>query len=101
MKRAFFLLAVGLSVAAGLVPAGMSAVARGQAQTGGPQALTVLSASGRRALPITVVAGHDMVSLDDLAAAFQLSLREDAVAGAQTVGYKGRTVVLMADQPIV
>lgn len=35
-----------------------------------------------------------MVSLDDLAAVFQLSVREDTLAGGITVGYKGRTIVL-------
>jgi N-acetylmuramoyl-L-alanine amidase len=60
----------------------------------------VLSASGRRAIVTTSAGGHEMVALDDLAAVFQLSLREDAVAGAQTVGYKGRTIVLTADQSI-
>ncbi|MGE5360045.1 MAG: N-acetylmuramoyl-L-alanine amidase family protein [Bacteroidales bacterium] len=100
LRRVLFVLAVGLCVCAALAAA-TPAVRAQVAQAANPATLTVLSASGRRTLPITVVAGHDMVSLDDLASAFQLSLREDAVAGAQTVGYKGRTVVLMADQPIV
>ncbi len=41
-----------------------------------------------------------MVSLDDLAALFQLTVREDALAGGVTVGYKGRTVILTAGQPL-
>ena len=58
--------------------------------------LLVLSRDGRRALPLTVIASQEMVGLDDLAAMFQLSVREDR--GALTVSYKGRTVVLTPDQ---
>jgi N-acetylmuramoyl-L-alanine amidase len=56
----------------------------------------VLSRDGRRALPLTVSGSQEMVGLDDLAAMFQLSVREDR--DALTVSYKGRTVVLTSDQ---
>src|SRR5262245_50797681 len=58
--------------------------------------LLVLSRDGRRALPLTVSGSQEMVGLDDLAAMFQLSVREDR--DALTVSYKGRTVVLTPDQ---
>jgi N-acetylmuramoyl-L-alanine amidase len=58
--------------------------------------LLVLSRDGRRALPLTVNGSQEMVGLDDLAAMFQLSVREDR--DALTVSYKGRTVVLTPDQ---
>ena len=62
--------------------------------------LVLLSAAGRRTVAVTVVADHEMVALDDLAAAFQLSLRDDPLAGGMTVSYKGKTIALMPDQPI-
>ena len=41
-----------------------------------------------------------MVWLDDLAALFHLAVREDAMAGGVTIGYKGRTVILTAGQAL-
>jgi N-acetylmuramoyl-L-alanine amidase len=58
--------------------------------------LVVLSRDGRRALPLTVSGSQEMVALDDLAAMFQLTVREDR--DALTVSYKGRNVVLTPDQ---
>jgi N-acetylmuramoyl-L-alanine amidase len=58
--------------------------------------LLVLSREGRRALPLTVTGSQEMVGLDDLAAMFQLTVREDR--DALTVSYKGRNVVLTPDQ---
>ena len=49
-------------------------------------------------MPIAVVGGREYVSLDDLAAAFQLAVREEA--GAITVSYRGRTIVLTPDQAL-
>jgi N-acetylmuramoyl-L-alanine amidase len=61
--------------------------------------LTVLSKEGRRALATTVVGDQEFVALDDVAAMFQLSVREDGI-GAITATYKGRTIVLTPDQPL-
>jgi N-acetylmuramoyl-L-alanine amidase len=58
--------------------------------------LLVLSRDGRRAIPLIVSGSQEMVGLDDLAAMFQLAVREDR--DALTVSYKGRTVVLTPDQ---
>jgi N-acetylmuramoyl-L-alanine amidase len=63
-----------------------------------PSALTVLSKDGRRALATTVVNELDFVALDDLAAMFQLAVREDALG--VTVSYKGKTVVVTLDQAL-
>jgi N-acetylmuramoyl-L-alanine amidase len=60
--------------------------------------LTVLSREGRRALPLTGSGEQPLIPLDELAAAFQLAVREEA--GALTVSYKGRTVILTPDQPL-
>ena len=41
-----------------------------------------------------------MVALDDLAPIFQLTVREDTIAGGVSVGYKNKTVVLTPGQPV-
>ena len=61
--------------------------------------LSVLSKDGRRALPLALVAEQEFVALDDLAAAFQLTVREESL-GAVTVSYKGKTIVLTPDQAL-
>lgn len=61
-------------------------------------ALQVLTREGRRTLAITTIGSQDMLALDELAAAFQLTVRDDG--GAITVAYKGRSVVLTPDQTI-
>jgi len=60
--------------------------------------LTLVAREGRRAIPTTILNTQEFIGLDDLAALFQLSVREDALAGGITVTYKGRTVVASADQ---
>jgi N-acetylmuramoyl-L-alanine amidase len=62
-------------------------------QTAAPTPLTMLSREGRRAIPLTLVNNQEFVAVDDLAAVFQLSVREDAL-GALTVTYKDKTIVL-------
>jgi N-acetylmuramoyl-L-alanine amidase len=42
----------------------------------------------------------EFVALDDVAGLFQVSVREDALAGGVTVSHKGRTVVASGDQPM-
>ncbi len=61
--------------------------------------LTVLSKEGRRPLAVTLVGDQEFVALDDLAAFFQLTVREETI-GAITVSYKGKTIVLTTDQPL-
>jgi N-acetylmuramoyl-L-alanine amidase len=67
-------------------------------QGAAPPSLTVLSREGRRALPLTVTDNQEFVALDDLALAFQLTVREDPLG--ITVSYKGKTIVLTADQAL-
>src|SRR6478672_10937286 len=62
-------------------------------QTAAGPALSLLARDGRRSLPITLVGDQEFIALDDLAAAFQLTVREEA-QGAITVSYNGRTIVL-------
>ena len=68
-------------------------------QSAQPPALSLLSKDGRRALPVALVADQEFVALDDLAAAFQLTVREESL-GAVTVSYKGKTIVLTPDQAL-
>src|SRR5437763_3123978 len=62
-------------------------------QTPAPTPLTMLSKDGRRAIPLTLVGNQEFVAVDDLAATFQLAVREDAL-GALTISYKDKTIVL-------
>ena len=66
-------------------------------QTAAPT-LTVLSREGRRAMPLVITAGQEMVALDELATIFQLAVREEA--GALTVSYRGKTIVLTPEQSL-
>lgn len=61
---------------------------------------TVISADARRPLAAVQSGDQVMVGLDDLAVLFQLSVKEDAIAGGVTVGYKGKTVILTAGQAL-
>jgi N-acetylmuramoyl-L-alanine amidase len=61
-------------------------------------ALTLLSRDGRRAIPIVMSGSEEMVALDQLASVFSLAVREEA--GAVTVSYRGRTIVLTPGQPL-
>ena len=68
-------------------------------QTAPSPALTLLSRDGRRPLPISLAGDQELVALDDLAGVFQLAVREES-QGAITVSYKGKTIVLTADQAL-
>ena len=61
---------------------------------------TVISQEGRRPLAAMLSADQVMVALDDVAALFQATVRDDAVAGGVTVTYKGKTVILTPGQPL-
>lgn len=62
--------------------------------------LTLVTPEGRRALPTTMIGGQEYVSLDDIASLFQVTVREDTLAGGLTVTSGGRTVVLSTQQPM-
>ena len=65
---------------------------------GATPSLTLLTRDGRRTLALSVQSDQEFVALDDLAAAFQLAVRDES--GAVSVSYKGRTIVLTPDQTI-
>ncbi|MBI4886147.1 MAG: N-acetylmuramoyl-L-alanine amidase, partial [Acidobacteria bacterium] len=72
-----------------------------QAQGTPPAApLTLISREGRRPLPTTVVNGQEFIALDDIASLFQVTVREDTLAGGLTVTGRGRSVVVSADRPM-
>jgi N-acetylmuramoyl-L-alanine amidase len=58
----------------------------------------MLSRDGRKPLALALVNDQEFVALDDLAATFQLAVQESL--GAVTVSYKGKTVILTADQTL-
>jgi len=62
--------------------------------------LTLLSREGRRPIPTIVLSGQELVALDDVAAFFQVAVREDTLAGGLTITYRGRTIVVSTDQPM-
>ena len=67
-----------------------------QSPAGAPY--TVLSRDGRRALPTRTLNGQEMFALDDLARLFDLTVREDTLAGGLTVATKSQTIVLSPGQ---
>jgi N-acetylmuramoyl-L-alanine amidase len=90
-----------LIVAGALVlVAGATAGARQGSSTHAAAPFTVISADLRRPLPATLVGSDVMVGLDDLAAIFQLSVKEDTLAGGLTVTHKGKSVILTPGQPL-
>ncbi|MGE0703203.1 MAG: N-acetylmuramoyl-L-alanine amidase [Vicinamibacterales bacterium] len=92
-RRAFTLFrAASFGAAVGLL---FLIIARVAAQA---PSLTLLSADGRRTLPLVALNGREFVALDDLATAFGLSVREEA--GAITVSYRANTIVLNPSQPL-
>jgi N-acetylmuramoyl-L-alanine amidase len=68
------------------------------AATAGP--LTLVSKDGRRTVPTIVNGGREMIALDDVAALFQVAVREDSLAGGFTITHRGKTIVASADRPM-
>ena len=62
--------------------------------------IMLVSRDGRRPLPTTLQAGRELVALDDVASLFQVTVREDALAGGVTVSYRGRSIVTSANRPM-
>ena len=97
--KLFRLSSVLPAVSAAVVLFGITADRAG-GQAANQATLTVLAKEGRRALPLTIVNDQELVFLDDLASAFQLMIREESL-GTFTVAYKGKTILLTPDQPLV
>lgn len=90
MRRSIAALCLALAVAAATHPA--------RAQAPSPAPITVVSAQGRRGLTVTTVNGGEYLSLDDIATAFGLTLRDDRVTGTSSVSAGGRSAILTPDR---
>ena len=90
--------------AASLFPAILVLLLTALSQAQGTQSPTapfsLISREGRRVIPTTIANGRELVALDDVASIFQISSREDALAGGLTVTYRGRTIVVSTNQPL-
>ena len=62
--------------------------------------LTLLSSEGRRPVPTIVLDGQELIALDEVAARFEVTVREDSLAGGFTITSNGRTIVISNDQPM-
>ncbi|MBI1872348.1 MAG: N-acetylmuramoyl-L-alanine amidase [Acidobacteria bacterium] len=62
--------------------------------------LSILTREGRRSLTVAARDPRELLFLDELADAFQLTVREDTLAGGITVSYKNRTIILTPDQAL-
>jgi len=65
-----------------------------------PAPYTVLSKDGRRALAARAFAGQEMFSLDDLARLFELTVRDEPLAGGLTVSTRAQTIALTPGQAL-
>jgi N-acetylmuramoyl-L-alanine amidase len=70
-----------------------------QAQDNAPP-YTLLSRDGRRPIQVVSTGGRELVSLDDIAALFQVTVRTDSLAGGVTMTYRGKTIIASADRPM-
>src|SRR5688572_6788765 len=66
--------------------------------TPAPAPLTLVSKDGRRTVPTVTSNGRELIALDDIASLFQVTVREDSLAGGFTITYRGKTIVASADQ---
>jgi N-acetylmuramoyl-L-alanine amidase len=96
-QLSLFSAALSVAVVVALAQETLSQSAQPTAPGASPS-LTLLSRDGRRLLPIVMVSDQEFVGLDDLAAAFQLAIREES--GAITVSYKGKTIILTPEQTL-
>jgi N-acetylmuramoyl-L-alanine amidase len=69
-------------------------------QQGPATPLRLVTPTAARPLPTILSNDVEMVALDDLATAFGLVVREDALARAVTVTWNGKTVVITPDQSL-
>ena len=70
------------------------------AQPATPAPFTLLTREARRPLPVRVMNGQEMFALEDLARLFDLTFREDTLAGGLTVSTKTQTITLTAGQTL-
>lgn len=88
-------------IACAVAVLGAVAVTGHQASIRADLPFTVIAADGRRPLPTSLVGDRTMVALDDLASLFQLTVREDSVAGGMIVSSRNRSAILTPGQALV
>jgi N-acetylmuramoyl-L-alanine amidase len=81
-----------------VLAAALAAARQGAMQAALP--FTVITPDARRPLAAWQSGDHVMVALDDLAPLFQVTVRDDALAGGVTVSYKGKTIIVTAGQAL-
>lgn len=81
-----------------LVGAPLLRPSSGSAQPPTANPYLVLTKQDRQPLPVTVLNGHEMVSLDDLGRLFGATVREDQVARGLVVTVQGKTITLSGTQ---
>jgi N-acetylmuramoyl-L-alanine amidase len=69
-------------------------------QTPPPSPLRLVAANSTRTIPTVMNGDTELVAFDDLAALFGATVREDTVAHAITVSFKGKTIVLSQNQAL-
>ncbi len=62
--------------------------------------LRLVAPDGTRPIPTVITGDTELVAFDDLAAIFGVIVREDTLARAITVSYKGKTIVVSQDQAL-
>ena len=75
-------------------------VARLDAQAAPATPLKLVAADGQRVVPTIQSGDTELIAFDDLTALFGVVIREDLVARAFTVAYKGKNVVLSQNQAL-
>jgi N-acetylmuramoyl-L-alanine amidase len=63
--------------------------------------LLFVSRDERSAVPTTMVGSQEWIALDEVAARFRVTVREDAPTRAIAVSYRGRTMLLSPDRALV
>lgn len=92
----FFRVAAGVAVALAVMAGGAPIAAQAPQ---GP--ITVLTRDGRKPLPVTLINNSEYLPLDEVAAALNLTARDDRVTGATTLTLAQRSAVLTADRTVV
>ena len=85
----------------GIVPLTLAALMAPVLAQSSPDRLIVITPGGRHTLPIVETRGGEMLALPDLAALFELEVREDPRAGTLIVTRGSGTVILTPDQRTV
>jgi N-acetylmuramoyl-L-alanine amidase len=96
--RALRVLVIAGLIGLALIGAAVLRPSSGSAQPATASGYLVLSKEGRQPLPVTVLNGHEMFSLDDLARLFGTTAREDQVARGLVVTVQGKTITLSGAQ---